>query len=141
MHAYCFKKHFTSLSSRHFQLTARRAVNEKVGFDQGKLKEVRGMTVTVLPPDGAHGHQSQGPSQESEKLEPARPLLKPQGGGVRILRTPEELSEAINRVREFEQRNAEAMRIRAERHKNTLGGLEHTTIQLNFEIDDSSDDA
>ena len=111
------------------------AVNEKVGFDQGKRKEVRGMTVTVLPSDSAQGHQSHGPSQESEKLEPAEPLMKPQGGGVRILRTPEELSEAINRVREFEQRNAEAMRIRAERHKNALGAREHTTIQLNFELD------
>jgi flagellar biosynthesis/type III secretory pathway chaperone len=99
------------------------------------------MTVTVLPPDGAHRHQSQRRSQEVENLEPAQPLLKPQGGGVRILRTPEELSEAINRVREFEQRNAEAMRIRAERHKSALGVLEHTTIQLNFEIDDSSDNA
>jgi hypothetical protein len=92
------------------------------------------MTVTVLPPDGAHGHQTPRRSQESETLEPA-PLLKPQGGGVRILRTPEELSEAINRVREFEQRNAQAMRIRAERHKNALGALEHAAIQLNFEID------
>jgi hypothetical protein len=117
------------------------AVSENVGFDQGRLKEVRGMTVTVLPPDGAHGHQSQGRSQETENLEPAQTLLKPQGGGVRILRTPEELSEAINRVREFEQRNAEAMRIRVERHKNALGGLEHPMIQLNFEIGDSSDDA
>ena len=99
------------------------------------------MTVTVLPPDGAHGHQPQSRSQESENLEPAQPHLKQQGGVVRILRTPEELSEAINRVREFEQRNAEAMRIRAERHKNALGGLGHTTIQLNFEIDDSSDDS
>lgn len=100
------------------------------------------MTVTVLPSDGAHGHQSQRRSQEkNENLEPARPLVKPQGGGVRILRTPEELSEAINRVQAFEQRNAEAMRTRSERHKNALGRLEHTTIQLNFEIDDSSDDA
>jgi hypothetical protein len=93
------------------------------------------MTVTVLPPDGAHGHQPPRRSQESETLESAQPLLKPQGGGVRILRTPEELSEAINRVREFEQRNAQAMKIRAERHKNALGALEHTAIQLNFEID------
>jgi hypothetical protein len=100
------------------------------------------MTVTVLSSDGAHEHQSPGRSQGEDDVEPARPLLQPQrqGGGVRILRTPEELSEAINRAQEFERRQAGAMRTRSERYKNALGVVEHTAVQLTLEMERPSDD-
>jgi hypothetical protein len=42
-------------------------------------------------------------------------------GAVRILRTPQELSEAINRAQEFERRNAEVMRSRSQRYLSALG--------------------
>jgi hypothetical protein len=41
-------------------------------------------------------------------------------GSVRILNTPEELAEAIQRAREFERRNAEFMASRAQRHEAAL---------------------
>jgi hypothetical protein len=100
------------------------------------------MTVTVLPSDGAHEHQATGRSHGEDDVEPARPLLQPRGrgGGVRILRTPEELSEAIDRAQEFERRQAGAMRTRSERYKNALGVVEHAAVQLTLEMERSGDD-
>jgi hypothetical protein len=80
------------------------------------------MTVTVLPSDGAHGHQSQRRSSDTETPEPARPPKSQRSGAVRILRTPQELSEAITRAQEFERRNDEVMRTRSQRYRDALGG-------------------
>ena len=44
----------------------------------------------------------------------------PRSGSVRVLRTPEELSEAISRAQEFEQHKAELMWSRSQRYRNAL---------------------
>ena len=81
------------------------------------------MAIVSFPSICALGHRSHKHAHEGEDVdvEPTRPPAKPRDGAVRILRTPEELSEAITRAQEFEQRNAEVMRSRSQRYRNALG--------------------
>jgi hypothetical protein len=79
------------------------------------------MAIVSFPSISALGHRSHKQPHEGEDVEPPRPPAKPRDGAVRILRTPEELSEAITRAQEFEQRNAEVMRSRSQRYRNALG--------------------
>ena len=84
------------------------------------------MAIASFPPVGAFGHRSQRRSADTEVAEPVIPPAHPHTGSVRILRTPEELSEAITRAQEFEQHNAEVMRNRSLRYRNALGGPDGT---------------
>jgi hypothetical protein len=79
------------------------------------------MAIVSFPSISALGHRSHKHAHEGEDVEPTRPPAKPRDGAVRILRTPEELSEAITRAQEFEQRNAEVMQTRSQRYRNALG--------------------
>jgi hypothetical protein len=79
------------------------------------------MAIVSFPSISALGHRSHKHPHEGEDVEGPRPPAKPRDGAVRILRTPEELSEAITRAQEFEQRNAEVMRSRSQRYRNALG--------------------
>jgi hypothetical protein len=67
-------------------------------------------TASRLPvtPAGSAGPESQEPDR------------RPDFGAVRILRTDEELTEAIARARDFERHSAEVMRNRTERHERAL---------------------
>jgi hypothetical protein len=93
---------------------------QKVGFNQVKGKEDREMAFTSFPSVGAFGHRSRRRSPDTEVAEPVRPPARPHSGSVRVLRTPEELSEAISRAQEFEQHKAELMWSRSQRYRNAL---------------------
>jgi hypothetical protein len=78
------------------------------------------MAFTSFPSVGAFGHRSRRRSTDTEVAEPVRPPARPHSGSVRVLRTPEELSEAISRAQEFEQHKAELMWSRSQRYRNAL---------------------
>jgi hypothetical protein len=93
---------------------------QKVGFNQVKRKEVREMAIASFPSVGAFGHRSRRRSADTEVAEPVIPPAIPRSASVRVLRTPEELSEAISRAQEFERHNAELTRNRSQRYRNAL---------------------
>jgi hypothetical protein len=93
---------------------------QKVGFNQVKRKEDREMAIASFPSVGAFGHRSRRRSADTEVAEPVIPPAAPRSASVRVLRTPEELSEAISRAQQFEQHNAELMRNRSQRYRNAL---------------------
>jgi hypothetical protein len=97
---------------------------QKVGFNQVKRKEDWEMAIASFPSVGAFGHRSRRRSADTEVAEPVIPPVIPPAiprrGSVRVLRTPEELSDAISRAQEFERHNAELMRNRSQRYRNAL---------------------
>ena len=74
------------------------------------------MVVTAFPSSSAAWPDSDPPGEEPGAAREDHP----HEGAVRILRTPEELSEAITRAREFERRNTEVMRARARRYEDVI---------------------
>jgi hypothetical protein len=102
--------------------------SQKVGFNQVKRKEVREMAIASFPSVGAFGHRSRRRSADTEVAEPVIPPAVPRSASVRVLRTPEELSEAISRAQEFERHNAELTRNRSQRYRNALSVPDGTAM-------------
>ena|ERR1700723_2645855 len=83
------------------------------------------MAIASFPSVGAFGHRSRRRSADTEVAEPVIPPAIPRSASVRVLRTPEELSEAISRAQEFERHNAELTRSRSQRYRNALTVPDH----------------
>ncbi|MGP0029137.1 MAG: hypothetical protein ACLPVF_01365 [Acidimicrobiales bacterium] len=84
------------------------------------------MVFTAFPSRGAHRHQAKDHTEEIERAETPGSPEAPGEGVVRILRSPEELAQAVARAQEFERRNAEAMRSRAQRYVDVLNAPTET---------------
>jgi hypothetical protein len=85
------------------------------------------MVFTAFPSKGAHRHHARADPLKGQHVEATKSSARPDEGVVRILRSPEELAEAVSRAQEFERRNAEVMTNRAQRYLDVLADPKHSS--------------